>query len=313
MTVTDRGLVVAAPLGIEAWAVRRGLSRAAVVRTGMGPARSRRAAARLRARRPKALAVAGFGGALVEGLHPGDVVVATEVRSGSSVIACSSAPLLIGALRSAGLTVRGAPVVSTDHVVRGRERADLAATGAVAVDLESATLAAAFDGVPLAVIRVIVDTPTRPLLHPNTVSGGLTAFAALVRVGPVLDRWAATVGERRVRLVGPDRSFLVAARTAANPADLVLVADSASSHTRSLVECARRAGATAYAVRDASEVDIDWLIGVRAVDLVVGTAVAPGLVGELVAALRGLGQLDVTEHSFATETVRFKLPKEVRP
>jgi 4-hydroxy-3-methylbut-2-enyl diphosphate reductase len=122
------------------------------------------------------------------------------------VIACPSALLLVGALRAAGLTAHAGPIVSVDHVVHGAERAELAAAGAVAVDMESAMLAAAADGGPLAVLRVVVDTPRRPLFHPATGSAGVAALATLGRLGPVLQKWAAAVADRRVLLAGP-RSF----------------------------------------------------------------------------------------------------------
>ncbi len=494
-------LLVAAPLRIEAMALRRGLPAEVFVRTGMGPARSRKAAQALRARRPAAFAVAGVCGALTDELAAGDVVVATEVRSADGVIACPSAPLLVGALRAAGLTVHAGPIVSVDHVVHGAERAELAASGALAVDMESAMLAAAADGGPLAVLRVVVDTPSRPLFHPATASAGVTALATLGRLGPVLTAWAAAVGDRQVLLASP-RSFcagveraidvvarlldqrpgpvyvrkqivhnaivvadlerrgavfveelnevpegatvvfsahgvapsvrreaarreldvvdatcplvgkvhhearrfakqgntilfighagheetegtlgeepehtilvqdesevdtievpdprrvsylmqttlavdeadgIVAAlrrkfpeihgpssddicyattnrqaavRDVADAAELVLVLGSTnSSNSRRLVEVARRDGASAYLVDEVGEVQLDWLAGVTTIGVSAGASAPPELVTELVAALGGLGRLDIAERSVTTETVRFTLPKEVR-
>jgi 4-hydroxy-3-methylbut-2-enyl diphosphate reductase len=186
--------------------VRRGLPPGVVLRTGMGVGRSRRAVQAIRARAPQALAVAGFGGALTDDLRPGDVVVATEVRYGARTTACPSAPLLAGALRAGGLTVHTGPIVTVDHVVHGAERAALAATGAVVADMESAVLAEGAGGAALAVLRVVVDTPSRPLAHPATVGAGVTATRALARVGPALVAWAAATGDRTVLLASP-RSF----------------------------------------------------------------------------------------------------------
>jgi len=53
-----------------------------------------------------------------------------------------SAPLLAGALRRLGLTVHVGPIVCTPRLVSGAGRAALAATGALAVDMESAAVAA---------------------------------------------------------------------------------------------------------------------------------------------------------------------------
>ncbi len=494
-------LVVAAPLRLEAMALRRGLPAELVVRTGMGPARSRRAATALRARKPAALAVAGVCGALTDELAAGDVVVASEVRSTDGVVACPSAPLLAGALRALGLRVRVGPIVSVDHVVQGAERAELAATGALAVDMESAMLAEAAEGRPFAVVRVVVDTPSKPLVRPATVATGLTAIATLGRLGPVLRAWAAAVSDRRVFLASPrsfcagveraidivarlldtrpgpvyvrkqivhnaivvadlerrgavfveeldevpagatvvfsahgvapsvrreaarreldvvdatcplvgkvhhearrfakqgntilfighagheetegtlgeepERTILVqdesevdmievpdptkvsylmqttlavdeadgivaalrrkfpeihgpssddicyattnrqaAVRDVADAAELVLVLGSTnSSNSRRLVEVARRDGASAYLVDEVGEVQLDWLAGVTTIGVSAGASAPPELVTELVAALGGLGRLDIAERSVTTETVRFTLPKEVR-
>ncbi|HEX3788302.1 MAG TPA: 4-hydroxy-3-methylbut-2-enyl diphosphate reductase [Pseudonocardiaceae bacterium] len=202
----ESGLVVAAPLSVEAFAVRRGLPGDLVLRTGMGPTRSARAFPRLAARRPAALAVAGVAGALTDQLSPGDLVVATEIRWAGGTLPCPSAPLLAAALRRLGLTVHTGPIAGVDHVVHGAERAELAAGGALAVDMESAALAPAAGDAPFAVVRAIVDTPSRPLVRPATVTGGLAALSVLGRIGPALLAWAAAVGEREVLLASP-RSF----------------------------------------------------------------------------------------------------------
>ena len=219
-------LLVAAALGLEVRALRRGLPRDAVQRTGMGPARSKRAVpslqSRLQSRPAKAFAVAGFGGALTNDLAPGDVVVATEVRTGDTVRACPSALLLATALRAAGLIVHTGPIRSTDHVVHGAERAELAATGALAVDMESAFLAEAAGDGPLAVVRVVVDTPGRPLVSPATVAGGFAAYRALAKVGPVLAAWASVVEDRTILLAGP-RSFCAGVERAIDIVDKLLV------------------------------------------------------------------------------------------
>jgi 4-hydroxy-3-methylbut-2-enyl diphosphate reductase len=96
--------------------------------------------------------------------------------------------------------------VSTDSVVRGERRAELAATGALAADMESASLVAASWLHPVAVVRAVVDTPGRELMSPSTLVGGLAACRALRQAGPVLEAWAAAAGARRVLLAGP-RSF----------------------------------------------------------------------------------------------------------
>jgi 4-hydroxy-3-methylbut-2-en-1-yl diphosphate reductase len=181
-----------------------------VVRTGYGPGRSARQAAGLAGASFGMLGIAGVGAGLADDLKPGDLVVATEVThageaAGETGYRCLAAPLLAGELRRAGLRARTGPIVTVDHLIWKGEREALARSGAVAADMESAPLAAAAGERPLAVIRAISDLGG-PLLRPSTVTGGIAALRSLRQAGPVLERWAAAAGERRVLLAGP-RSF----------------------------------------------------------------------------------------------------------
>jgi 4-hydroxy-3-methylbut-2-enyl diphosphate reductase len=226
---TGSGLLVCAPLRLEARALRRGLRSAGqetgqptgqetgqptgagpgavrVVVTGYGPRRASARETMLRDQPFAAMAIAGVGGGLAADLRPGDLVVASEVTDGHTVIPCPSAALLAGELRRAGLRVRVGRVVTVDHLVRGAERERLAATGALVADMESAVLARAAGGRPLAVVRAVSDTPGRPLVSPGVLGGGLAALRSLRAAGPALARWAAAVAERQVLLAGP-RSF----------------------------------------------------------------------------------------------------------
>ncbi|MFD2395946.1 hypothetical protein ACFSVJ_02250 [Prauserella oleivorans] len=110
-------LIVVSPLMLEVGSVRRGLGRGCVVRAGPHARRAKRVAAALRQQPGRPVAVAGVAGALVDELKPGDVVVASEVRSAQGTHHCRSAPLLATCLRSLGLTVHVGPMVETDHVV----------------------------------------------------------------------------------------------------------------------------------------------------------------------------------------------------
>jgi len=171
--------------------VRRGLPEALVLRSGMGASRAR-ATALTAVRIPAdAVAVAGFCGAVVGGMRPGDVVVADEVRGPAGVTRCVSGPL-VAALVALGVErVRVGPVASVDHVVLGAERRSLARQGALAVDMESAWLAPAAVGRPFAVLRVVLDAPARDIYRPlATLAGGLAAWKSLRQAAPALALWA---------------------------------------------------------------------------------------------------------------------------
>jgi len=200
-------LVVLAPLRVEQLALRGALPDARVVRTGMGPACVVNARGALAVSDGSALAVAGLAGAVDGGLRAGDVVVATEVRGPEGgVRRLPGAALIAGALRRAGVPVTAGPVASVTTIAGPADRAALAASDVVAVDMESAWLAEAADGRPFAVLRAIVDPPDRRLAHPSTVQDGLRALRALRRAAPVLDTWRRALGSRRVLLASP-RSF----------------------------------------------------------------------------------------------------------
>jgi 4-hydroxy-3-methylbut-2-enyl diphosphate reductase len=495
-------LLVCSPLRLEARAVRRGIGDAAdVQRTGYGAARAAAAAAELRTTPFGMLAVAGTGAGLGTDQRPGDLVVGTQVSGAGQVISCASAPLLAGELRRAGLRASAGPVVTVDRLVRGAaQRAQLAASGALAADLESAALLTAAADRPAIVLRAISDTPQRPL-GPATLAGGAAALRSLRLAGPVLARWAAAAGRRRIVLAGP-RSFCagveraieiveralaqygqpvyvrkqivhnthvvsdlerrgavfvdelsevpdgapvvfsahgvspavraeatrrglatvdatcplvakvhgearrfaadgylvalighagheevegtlgeapgstvlvengtdvarlrpddpskvaylmqttlsadeaggivgellerfpaargpgsddicyattnrqLAVRAVAAESDLVLVAGSAnSSNSRRLVETAQREGKPAYLIDGPQDIELGWLAGVTSIGLTAGASAPPAVVEEIVAALRGLGPVEVSERVIATENIRFGLPKEVR-
>ncbi|HKA04191.1 MAG TPA: 4-hydroxy-3-methylbut-2-enyl diphosphate reductase [Acidimicrobiales bacterium] len=206
-------LTVAAPLRVEAWFARRGLDGTIVVHIGMGPRHAARTGAMLTGS-DTAVAVVGFAGALDSALRPGQVVVATEVRTSDASVApieLPSAPPLAVALRRAGLDVVTGPVIATPRLTNGGARDTLVATGAIAVEMESPWLLeplvrAGVDARRLAVVRVISDTPSHRLVSPATVTGGTRAARRLRVLGPVLEQWAAALGPRRVLAASP-RSF----------------------------------------------------------------------------------------------------------
>jgi 4-hydroxy-3-methylbut-2-enyl diphosphate reductase len=142
---------------------------------------------------------------LVEGIAPGDLVVATEIRGGRTIKPSHAAHLVAGNLRRQGFTVHTGPVVTSDHVVdSAAERAALAAGGNVAVDNESGLLAG--DEGQTVVVRAVVDTPGRPLWRFGMPWRGARALRELRRTAGVINAWREATGEREVLLAGP-RSF----------------------------------------------------------------------------------------------------------
>jgi 4-hydroxy-3-methylbut-2-enyl diphosphate reductase len=296
--------VLCVPLRVEQAALRRATQPAArpagppaapppqdghrlrLIRTGMGARRATAAAIALRPRSVPVM-VAGVGGGLQPQARPGDIVVATEVRGGPIPVPVPSAPLLAAALRRLGLRVHLGPIVTAQRLLSGAARQGLSGTGALAVDMESAYLAAAATGA-FAALRAIVDTPDAPLWSVTTPARGVVALRALRRTVPALRQWAAATGPRDV--------LLAAARSVATRSDLVLVVGgSGASDTRLLVEIVERVGVPTHVVHEVGDVDLRWLAGAARIGVTVGGAAPPDLARELVYCLSGLGPVALRE------------------
>ncbi|MGH3852483.1 MAG: hypothetical protein ACRDR6_03105 [Pseudonocardiaceae bacterium] len=307
--------VLCTPLRVEQVALRGARHTLRLVRTGMGPHRASSTAAALAAT-PTPLLLAGLAAARTPQVRPGHIVVASEVRAGipsapyppSSTaelfsrlrtallsnsatavpipnrVEVASAPLLAGALRRLGLTVHVGPISSVSRIAWAP-----VSDGALAVDMESAQLAAA--GAPFAVVRAIVDTPDHPLWSLGTPRRGVRALRALRACQPALEWWAAATGPREILLTDP--------RSLTGQVDLALVVGSLD-----LVAAARRAGVPAYLVQDTHEIDLRWLAGTTRLGIIADASTPPRLVARIVHCLGGLGPLRSTEcHRHATREV----------
>ncbi|WP_180540479.1 4-hydroxy-3-methylbut-2-enyl diphosphate reductase [Nevskia soli] len=91
--------------------------------------------------------------------------------------------------------------------------------------------------------------------------------------------------------------------------DLMLVVGSSnSSNSKRLVEVGNNFGVQSYLVNDWSEVDPQWLEGIRNVGVTAGASAPEHLVEELVAALQDHGFRQLEEVELIEEDVRFSLP-----
>jgi len=180
-------ILVCAATSTEAAACRRGIADAAaagidVLTTGVGPARAAAALARrLLAgagdgslppdERPALIVSSGFAGALTAGLAPLAWVTASSVHRLVEDRVVEVLPR--GLLRVAEDAV-ACQVVSADHAVG---HGVIGVSEPAAVDMESAALAevAAAARLPFLVLRLLTDTPARPLA---TVGHALAAALA---------------------------------------------------------------------------------------------------------------------------------------
>ncbi len=192
------GLLVAAPMRIEAALISSASRRAVVRKTGMGPKRSKAAAGELAAVNAgaSAMLVLGFCGGLDASSVPGEVIVAEEVYAAGDEghdeerVRCDLTNELVGRLTGLGLKVRTGDVVCVSRLALGERRAQLHARGAIAVDMESVWLAAGAGGRPFGVVRIVLDSPAHELLRVRAAAGALRAALALRRVAGALHEWA---------------------------------------------------------------------------------------------------------------------------
>ena len=188
---------------------------------------------------------------MTDQLRPGDLVVASDLRTADTTAESNAAAMLFGAVSRLGLPVRFAPLFSQERVRDGRGRA--ARIRRHRGRHRSAYLAAQAPAGQTVVLRAISDTPSAPLLRPGVVWHGVSALLALRAAAPAIDQWAAAVGDREVMLA----SQPVAAVT--DWCDLVLVLDP------KLLDDAKASGRSVHLVEDSAAVDLCWLAGARRV------------------------------------------------
>ena len=122
-------------------------------------------------------------------------------------------------------------------------------------------------------------------------------------------------------IIGPDlrdicyatQNRQTAVRLLADAVDLVLVVGAGnSSNSNRLREIGQASGVPAYLVEDAAALDLDWLDGVASLGITAGASAPEELVHELVDRLRAHFDITVEELDGVEETVRFRLPRELR-
>jgi 4-hydroxy-3-methylbut-2-enyl diphosphate reductase len=104
-----------------------------------------------------------------------------------------------------------------------------------------------------------------------------------------------------------------AVREIARRSDVVLVVGSqTSSNSLRLVEVSEREGTPAYLVDDERDVRLEAISDARTIGISAGASAPEALVHRLVESIGGLGPVEVEETSTASESVYFRLPREVR-
>lgn len=163
-------LDIAGVKGFRGWL---GPTQVIAVATGIGMHRAAQSAERAldKIRAPALVIATGVAGALREGLRPGDIVLADEIIArgedsprASAVIAIPTPDLshFTAILNRRGIKFTTGAILTVPRVLAdaAAKRAEAAATGALAVDMESAAVAAAAHrrGLRFACVRAVLDT-----------------------------------------------------------------------------------------------------------------------------------------------------------
>ena len=127
-------------------------------------------------------------------------------------------------------------------------------------------------------------------------------------------RFPAILGPKREDICYATTNRQDAVRQLALECGLVLVVGSVnSSNSNRLRELAERCGADAYLIDEPSQINADWLKGKTTVGVTAGASAPEDLVQQVIATLKSLGGKDAEASPGREETIRFSMPKALRP
>jgi 4-hydroxy-3-methylbut-2-enyl diphosphate reductase len=94
---------------------------------------------------------------------------------------------------------------------------------------------------------------------------------------------------------------------------ILVVGANNSSNSNRLREIGTEAGIPSYLIADGSELDPEWLKGVKAVGITAGASAPEVLVDDVIEALRRIGPVVVSVLPGREENIEFLLPPELAP
>jgi 4-hydroxy-3-methylbut-2-en-1-yl diphosphate reductase len=125
-------------------------------------------------------------------------------------------------------------------------------------------------------------------------------------------RFRDVVGQETNDICYATQNRQMAVRELTKIADVILVVGAKnSSNSNRLREIGQEAGVPSYLLADGSELEPEWVRGAQIVGLTAGASAPEAMVQDVIASLRTLGPVDVTNLPGVEENVEFRLPVEL--
>ena len=125
-------------------------------------------------------------------------------------------------------------------------------------------------------------------------------------------RFADVVGPGTNDICYATQNRQTAVRELSKIADVILVVGAKnSSNSNRLREIGEEAGVPSYLLADGSELKPEWVRGAQVVGLTAGASAPEAMVQDVIASLRALGPVDVTNLPGVEENVEFRLPVDL--
>jgi 4-hydroxy-3-methylbut-2-enyl diphosphate reductase len=160
---------------------------------------------------------------------------------------------------------------------------------------------------PEDVERLEVGNPDKVAFVTQTT---LSVDDARIVMDALVRRFPGIIGPKKDDICYATQNRQDAVKALARQCDVVIVVGSPnSSNSNRLREVAQNAGAPAYMVDDASQLQADWVAGKACIGVTAGASAPEVLVQAVVERLRTLGAREVEEVSGIVEDVTFPLPK----
>jgi 4-hydroxy-3-methylbut-2-enyl diphosphate reductase len=158
------------------------------------------------------------------------------------------------------------------------------------------------------------DVASLPVKDPNRLAfvtqTTLSVDDASVVIDALKTRFPAIVGPKKDDICYATQNRQDAVKAMVSKVDVVIVVGSPnSSNSNRLREVAANRGVPAYMIDRADELRTEWIAGKHRIGVTAGASAPEVLVKQVVARLKELGALGVTELSGIVENVTFPLPK----